>query len=204
MLRERVPLAFGGQAGSAAESGMVRHPRAHESRGRGKWQSSEEREAEMLPPLPAWVFFFPCEFPAIQLNSDAVFPETALDSTGEGPSLTRPPSALDANPKPGSCLGFGRTGCESEVPVIPSLGSVHLLEHLAELGKGFIPQIHVLLQKTLGGTNRQPDETARGGGLSRGASDPVTLEAGHGDIRIRSGSPALHTPSLVFLEASLH
>lgn len=149
-------------------------------------------------------FFSPCEFPAIQLNSDAVFPETALDSTGEGPGLTRPPSALDANPKPGSCLGFGRTGCESEVPVIPSLGSVHLLEHLAELGKGFIPQIHVLLQKTLGGTNQQPDEVARAGGLSRGASDPVTLEAGHGDTRIRSGSPALHTPSLVFLEASLH
>lgn len=59
VLRERVLLAFGGQAGSAAESGMVSHPRAHESRGRGKWQSSEEREAEMLPPLPAWVFFFP-------------------------------------------------------------------------------------------------------------------------------------------------
>ena len=84
-------------------------------------------------PIPKAIFRTPAVYHSIQLNSDTIWsyaeiPQVKgllLETTF--PHLLPPKHTLDASHKPRCYLYFWLTGHKSEVPKMPSLGLIHLL-----------------------------------------------------------------------------
>lgn len=99
-------------------------------------------DVDVLVPIPVWekgfpipkaIFRTPAVYHSIQLNSDTIWSYAEIPQV-KGlllkttlPHLLPPKHTLDASHKPRCYLYFWLTGHKSEVPKMPSLGLIHLL-----------------------------------------------------------------------------
>jgi len=84
-----------------------------------------------FPPHYQAILWTPAGCPTIQLNSDTLYLEIASDPTGLGVQSYKAPSSFFFPlqmpvTSPGSHLYFYTSSCKSEIPIIPSSGSINL------------------------------------------------------------------------------